>query len=66
MKNWQSLDNGYLSSFNYSYEVLKNEGTGKYKVIFKGRRTWNQLVKVVRYYNNAPTDKNICLTVRSI
>jgi hypothetical protein len=66
MKNWQNLDNGTLMTGNYRYDVLKNEITGKYKLVFTGLRNWNKNVKVVRYYPTAPKNENICLTVRSL
>ncbi len=63
---WFETEAGLLYSANYKYSIQQNIITDKYKVIFTGTKDWNKTAKVVRYYDTKPSDKNICLTVRSI
>ena len=62
---WFECEGGLLSSGNYRFSVQNNIITDKYKIVFTGTREWNKQVKTARYYSSKPTDKNICLTVRS-
>jgi hypothetical protein len=63
---WFPIEGGKLTGGNYAYSVEHNIITDKFKIVFTGLQTWNKHIKQVRYYNNMPTDKNICLTTRSI
>jgi hypothetical protein len=63
---WFDVESGLLTSANYKYQVQTNIITDKYRIVFTGVREWNKQAKRVRYYDNKPQDKNICLTVRSL
>jgi hypothetical protein len=63
---WFDVESGLLYSANYKYQVQENIITGKYRIVFSGAKEWNKQAKRVRYYEQKPKDKNICLTVRSI
>lgn len=63
---WFESEKGLLMSANYGYSIQQNIITDKWKIVFYGTKEWNKQVKKVRYYQDKPQDKNVCLTVRSV